>query len=537
MRLPCWPSYEMLRPVPAYRVARDQRGNVSAPMPSGVSRRAPSPARSGWLGWLGSLARLASPAWLSLGAVGAVAVCAACVQLPLPKLPVPALVERRDKTPPLPVSTFALALGMDLSLLEPLLTELLNSELPLRQADWTRVTGDGANPQVDTRMQARVAKLKLGMKDGVLRIQARVAYWGKARAQLATPFGKAWLSRGTAWGTETSPGSVLVTLALTPTLSPTFALTTRITLEQVSFTAPAGDALCGRIVIKVCVPRAQAATEVHAQLKRAIEATSPQLLAELDRRVARATDVRSLLARTLRALAHATPSIEGSSLRLAVEEVAMGALGGQGARASLPLELQLRVLFDGAEPDVARELPTRRDPQGLSTDLTFDMAVSFDRLARDLSKALTGFTQDDFRVNKLDVLGVDKLSGRLVLALSLAREQGELTVYLEAEPKLRGDRLVLSSGVRFTTGSRAALRQVQLDESALLAEFAKDQGLALRTLGDEYLEAVRVKLQAPLVLFGSLSLRSEGVPTFSDLRHARQGLVVRMHARAHSELR
>ncbi len=463
-------------------------------------------------------------------------VLAGCATaLPLPKVAAPELVERVDVVPPVPVSTFAVLLGLNLRVLEPLLTDLLNTELPLRQADWTRVTGDGANPQVETRMQAKVDKLKLTVKGHVLQVQARFAYWGKARAQLATPFGKAWLSRGTDWGTEKHPGTVTLTLALTPSLSRAYALTTHSSLARVSFEAPPGDALCGKIVIKVCVPREQAAKEVHAALKRTIEEVSPQLLVELDRRLARETDVAAALALALGTLEHATPAPDGTWLKLTVEEIALGELTGKGARAGVPLELRMRTLFGSQEPDVVRELPERKDPQGVATDLTFDAALSFAQLSQSLSSGLSGVRDGPFRLSTLTVLGVSKSSGKLLMSLDLLRESEQLTLYAEAQPVLEGDRLVLS-GVQLTEGSRRALSQLALHERVLIAALSKQASSTLTTLVTPHLEAVRAKVQTPLLLFGTLTLRFEGTPVIEGLRYAQQGLVVRVHGPARSEL-
>ena len=481
------------------------------------------------------------PAFLSCGRVryavwSCLMVLSACAKpLPLPQVAAPEIVERIDVVPPLPVSTFAVALGLDLRLLEPLLTDLLNTELPLRQADWTRVTEEGANPQVETRMQARVEKLKLGVKGNAVRIKARIAYWGEARAQLATPFGKAWLSRGTDWGTKKQPGSVLLTLTLEPKLSRAFGLSTHTTLERVSFEAPAGDALCGKIVIKVCVPREQAAKQVHAALKRAIEGASPQLLAEVDRRVARQSDVAGAVARALRTLEHATPSLDETWLKLTVSEVALGDVGGTEVRATLPLELSLRPQFGAQQPDVERTLPARSYPQGLLTQWVFDAPLPFQQVSQAMSQALTGIALQSFRVRKLEVLGVSKASGRLAFSLNMVRDQEELTVYAEADPVLQGDRLLLSA-VQLTDSSRRALEPLELDQAALVAAVSQRGSLVLSEFGRRYLQALRGKLQAPLVLFGNLDLSFEGPPTFDTLRFARAGLVVRVHGRARSEL-
>jgi hypothetical protein len=440
--------------------------------------------------------------------------------------------ERVDPVPELPASTLSFGLSVDLSQLEPAFIDVLNTELPLRQTDWTRVTAAGANPEVETRMQARVEAATLSVEKGALRVAATVAYWGKARAQVKTPFGKAWLTRGTDWGTERQPGRAHLELELTPQLDAALRLSAKSRLTGLRFEAPAGGPLCGRVVIEVCVSREQAAKQVHAQLERAVRASAPSLLREVDRRLVREVDVAGVVRMGLSALERPSPGFDGQPLTFEIERVSVGALAGRGKRAQVPVQLVFRPRVGG--PAFATR-PVLQGSTSLTptSALTFDTQLSFAQLARVCATARPGEVVPPNAVEAVTILGASPDSDALLLELSVRRNEGSHALYAVATPSV--DRSTLSlKEAQLTQPSRAAAKALRLDERDLAAFVQRRCAVDLGLLARQHLDVIEQKLAAPLILFATPRLSFRLPPTFEAPRFGADALVLRVSGAVHA---
>lgn len=455
--------------------------------------------------------------------------CATRGPTALPTVPQPAVAARVDPVPPVALSRLALPLELELGWLLPLVNQAAQKELKLEQADWTRVTAEGANPEVETRMQAALGQLGVSVGKGVVRVEVPVAYWGKVRAHASTPFGSVWLSKGTDWGTREAPGQVILDAELRPRIDGAFELTTRTSLAGVRFQAPKGDKLCTTTLVRICVSREDAAARVHAELEREIRKAAPRLLETVDARIAERVDLRKFVAHALSELA--TPS-GTESLALRVEELALGPITGKGTLLRMTVELAFRVSAGGsAEKTEKVPLPPKGELRGVSSDLSYDLVVPFADLSELWTQQLGGSTVAGWSVAGCEVLGVDEGGPALVVALRL--ERGEpakqsLRVFAHVAAEPRAATLQLTS-VRLSPESSAALAALAIPPEQVEAVLQQRAAFPLAEPAARQLAQIGHRLSALTLGLTPVAL-TPGETRYQALGVARQGLLFRVQA-------
>lgn len=454
----------------------------------------------------------------------------ACGPKPLPQVPKPAITERVDARAELPVSRLHLPLQTDLASYEPLLAEVLREHLTLRQKNWTRVTGPGVEPAVETLMEGRVEAPTLRVEGGAVRIDVTVSYWGEVRAQAKTRFGSMWLSRGTVWGTETNPGRIRLRLFVKPEVDAQFRLRTTTQLASVKLEAPTFDQVCTDTIIRVCISHERAVKYVHGQLDREIKKRARPLLAALDKEVTKRVDLRGALTIAHRALS--TPAAPGH-LWLGVERLGLGPLRGEGRVARLELELVFRPHWHAEPAAKPKSLPPKAPLTQAPNALTFDLILPFRELTKTLAQAAPSMRGERYRLMRIEALGASGGAG-LALALELDTKRGTHAIYVAAEPRVEGDALVFADA-RLSTDSQKLLDALDIDGDAFTAQFEQHAKVPLDTHARRQASDLQKRLALITLTFDAVALELEE-PRYSDVWFAKEALAVRVSSGAKTSI-
>lgn len=421
---------------------------------------------------------------------------------------------------------------LDLSWLLPMLSEVVQKELRLAQSEWTRVTAENANPEVETRMQAEVGALRVVVREGSVRVELPVAYFGKVRARAKTPFGSVWLSKGTDWGTREAPGLVVLEIEVRPSISRNFALSTKSTLLGVRFSAPKGEKLCTTTFVRVCISRDEAASRVHAELEREIRKVSPMLLRVVDARIGE--QGHALHAFLTHAVSEMAEPLGAEQLRLSVDAFALGPVGGKDTRLRLDAELGFRAsLFTPAPKQSV--VPPKGELRGGSNELSYDAVLTFLELGQAWTQKLGQAAVRNVSVVGCEVLGSAQDGAALVLSLSLSRDEQTLKVFAHAELEQQGSALRLSK-LAFTSESRAALDAMGVDEAELATLVKKAATASLADAATVQLKRIEQKLGALTLALTPLELKLEGAH-YEAVRPVFKALLVRVRAKPRVSLR
>jgi hypothetical protein len=476
-----------------------------------------------------TFARVVVAATVALSLLGCASRAPTAPPTALPSVPQPAVQARTDAAPPVPLSRLALPLELELAWLLPLVGQAVQKDLKLEQADWTRVTASGANPEVDTRMQAALGELGVSVGKGVVRIEVPVAYWGKVRARASTPFGSVWLTKGTEWGTREAPGQVILDVELRPRIDGAFELTTSSSLAGVRFQAPKGDKLCTTTLVRICISREDAAARVHAELEREIRKTAPKLLATVDARITERVDLRSFVGKALAGLAAPSGT---EQLAVRVEELAVGPITGKGTRLRVNVELAFRVSSGGAA-EKPPKLPPKAELRGISSELSYDFGVSFAELSARWSEQLAGSAVADWSIARCEVLGpaaTEAEGAALLVALSLERHAQTLRVFARVVVEPQAAALQLTS-VRLSAESSAALAALEVPPEGVESLLKERAARPLDAYAARQLAQVEQKLGALTLGLSPVALRL-GHAEYQALGVAGHGLRFRVRTTA-----
>jgi hypothetical protein len=462
------------------------------------------------------------------------AACAATTSLPprsnvLPSVPRPAIVTREDKPEPLPQSRLMVPLETDLSSYEPLLAEVLREHLVLYQDSWTKVSQPKANPEVETRMEARLDAPTLRIEGQSVHVEVPIRYWGELRSKARTPFGSLWLTRGTHWGNARNPGKITLAVSVKPEIDKAWRLRTKSKLDSLTLTAPRFETLCTTTGVRICLARAQAEKLVHTVLEGELRRRIALMLSALDQRIQQRIDLRTAVEMGFRALS--TPAGK-EQLWLAIDGMGMTALHGQNQMAQLDLELLFRPSWQdrrGRRPT----LPARGNPSKRENNIDFDLELHFAELSTALTQASAGTKLGAFDVTRFEALGPGNADG-LILALTASNAQATHTVYLNAQPRadqgwLRFEQLTLSKP------SLALLSELDIDAQPLLAELEKRAQLPLLPLAQRRLGDLQNRLALLTLAFGAVSLELTE-PTFGAVGFARDALSLRVSSRVRAQV-
>ncbi len=456
-------------------------------------------------------------------------------QPPPPRVPAPAVVARKDPRSPLPPSHLRFVLEADLSQLAPLLHETLVRELSFDQPDWTRATSTPAIAQVDTIMHVRAEAPSLAMNGGTLEVAVPLVYYGRVRAKIKTPLGKVWLTQGADWGTEPAPGRVTAKVEITPAIQGA-AVTTKSVLSDVTFTMPKGDKLCTTGGLRVCVSREQAAEYVHAQLERALRREAPRALAALDKRIAREGDLTRFVRPVIASLQATEQTPLGTYLSLGPEGIAVSGLSGDGSRLQLSGELWLSPAFALSPEQRAPSEVGFRSPADTPSSLHIDLVVPLAQLSHAFSKAAKRITDAGAKVSEVRVLGSAADREALVLQVLLSRGTRTAEVYALSAVETRDGLLSLAS-LQFTDDSRRALVYLRVQEEALRAGLVRESNVTLAPLLADHVSAIRARLAAFFLPFGTLELRPERARYDTQTRLDELSLRVRSEVFISAQLR
>lgn len=169
----------------------------------------------------------------------------------------------------------------------PYLRKLRDAARVKLGSTWVEVTKPGASPRVEVKYTATTERPTFELRGRVLTTTLPVAYHATVRARVRPPvgYGWIWITRGTEWGTKAAPHRLEIQLETVLDITDDWHVDTLTRLRELKFAkVPDGQVCLKNKVLKVCIPKANAARFVHKQLDATLRTQLQRELPKIDQR-------------------------------------------------------------------------------------------------------------------------------------------------------------------------------------------------------------------------------------------------------------